>query len=335
MLRVTELRKERYNPFLRSLLIPEKKRSALNRTTSGTHTRAMDSDLDRNRLNGIIRLTAGASLISFSAVFVKLADVDPTVSAFYRMLFGGAILVGITWSQGKRLFCGWRHLCLLAAGGMFLALDLTLWHRSILYIGPGLATLLANFQVFFVAAVGLIFFTEKLTWKILAAIPLAIVGLYLIVGLNWQEFSPEYRYGVILGLFTALCYTGYIVFLRMAQMTASTFPTITLSTLFAALFLLMISMGHQESFEVLEIRSWLILIAYALVSQVFGWLLITSGIGRVEISKAGLILLLQPTLAFVWDVLLFARPITFVEVAGALLALFAIYLGTVGRVSVK
>ncbi|MFN2358185.1 MAG: EamA family transporter, partial [Desulfotignum sp.] len=28
-------------------------------------------------------------MISFSAVFVKLAHVNPTVSAFYRVFFGG------------------------------------------------------------------------------------------------------------------------------------------------------------------------------------------------------------------------------------------------------
>ena len=163
---------------------------------------------------------------------------------------------------------------------------------------------------------------------------LPLSGCYLIVGLNWQGFSPDYRYGVVLGLFAALCYTGYIVFLRMAQMASSTLPTITLSTIFTTLFLSMISMAHQESFAVLEIGNWLVLIAYALVSQVFGWLLITSGVGRIETSKLGLILLLQPTLAFVWDVMFFARPTTLVEVAGASIALFAIYLGTVGRAPV-
>lgn len=295
-------------------------------------TRERESN-DRERSSGIVRVSAGAGLISFSAVFVKLLEVEPTVSAFYRMLLGGAMLLGVTWFQGKRPFCGWRHFIFLAAAGFFLAVDLALWHRSILYIGPGLATLLANFQVFFVAFVGLVFFRERLSWKGVAAIPLAVLGLYLIVGLQWQGFSPDYRYGVALGLLAALCYTGYIVFLRMAQMASSTLPTITLATLFTALFLSMISLGHQESFAVTGTWNWSVLVLYALVSQVFGWLLITSGIGRIETSKAGLILLLQPTLAFVWDVLFFSRPTTFVEVAGAGIALCAIYLGTVGRVS--
>ncbi|MDH3433815.1 MAG: EamA/RhaT family transporter, partial [Gammaproteobacteria bacterium] len=42
----------------------------------------------------------------------------------------------------------------------------------------------------------------------------------------------------------------------------------------------------------------------------------------------GLALLLQPTLSFVWDVLFFARPMSLTELAGAAIALFAIYLGS-------
>ena len=42
----------------------------------------------------------------------------------------------------------------------------------------------------------------------------------------------------------------------------------------------------------------------------------------------GLILLLQPLLAVVWDVLFFARAFTLIEGIGALLVLLAIYLGS-------
>ncbi|MFO7784336.1 MAG: DMT family transporter [Thermodesulfobacteriota bacterium] len=145
--------------------------------------------------------------------------------------------------------------------------------------------------------------------------------------------SADYKLGVALGLVAAFCYTGYILFLRMAQQSGSTFETITLSTLFTGVFLGVFPAGHGESFAVPGLTGWLVLGAYAVVSQVLGWLLITSGIGRPEASKVGLALLLQPTLAFVWDVLFFARPTTLVEVAGALLAICAIYLGTVGRVA--
>ena len=42
---------------------------------------------------GIIELLAGAVLISFSPVFVKVADVEPTMAGFYRCSIGGVFLL--------------------------------------------------------------------------------------------------------------------------------------------------------------------------------------------------------------------------------------------------
>ena len=50
--------------------------------------------------------------------------------------------------------------------------------------------------------------------------------------------------------------------------------------------------------------------------------LITGGLSRVRASTVGLLLLLQPTLAFVWDVLFFDRPFGLRETIGALLRRF-------------
>ena len=46
----------------------------------------------RNRLQ-LLGLVAGAIMISFSGVWVKISHVTPTVSAFYRVFFGGIILL--------------------------------------------------------------------------------------------------------------------------------------------------------------------------------------------------------------------------------------------------
>ncbi len=70
------------------------------------------------------------------------------------------------------------------------------------------------------------------------------------------------------------------------------------------------------------------LLAYGLVSHCLGLLFIASSLPKVSTTEAGIALLLQPTLSFVWDVLLFARPMTITELTGAAIALFAIYLGS-------
>ena len=69
------------------------------------------------------------------------------------------------------------------------------------------------------------------------------------------------------------------------------------------------------------------LVAYGVLSHCIGWLFITSALSEVSSVEAGLALLLQPTLSFVWDVLFFGRQMTATELVGACIALFAIYLG--------
>ncbi|KPJ96801.1 MAG: hypothetical protein AMS20_18010, partial [Gemmatimonas sp. SG8_28] len=86
-----------------------------------------------------------------------------------------------------------------------------------------------------------------------------------------------------------------------------------------------------ESFRIPDAWTWGVLVAYGLIPQVAGWVLISRALPRLEMSRTGLVLLLQPALAFVWDLLLFRRPTTTVELLGATLTLCAIYLGATGR----
>ena len=65
--------------------------------------------------------------------------------------------------------------------------------------------------------------------------------------------------------------------------------------------------------------------------QGIGWLAISHGLAGARPALAGLVLLLQPTLSYVWDVLFFAKPTGPVELAGVALALAGIYVGSTQR----
>lgn len=55
---------------------------------------------------------------------------------------------------------------------------------------------------------------------------------------------------------------------------------------------------------------------------------ISSAMKETQTTLASLARLLQPALAFVWDVLVFLRPRAAIEVCGILLILFGVYLGS-------
>lgn len=282
---------------------------------------------------GIIIL--GAILVSFTSVFVNLAHVGPSVSAFYRMFFGGLVLIVVTWLRKDKWWNGFRGLWLPVLCALFFSLDLFFWHRSILYVGPGLATILGNMQVFFVALFAVLFLNEKLGWQRLVSIPVAMAGLFLIVRTGWYEQSVNFKTGVAFGLLTALLYAWYILALRKSRSAAykqktSLLGNMAIISLLSAAFLgISVVIESDAGFVIPDLQSWGALLGLGLVGQVFGWVMISKGLPDVDASAAGLALLLQPALAFGWDILIFNRPTTVMEYIGAFVVLAAVYMGSI------
>jgi drug/metabolite transporter (DMT)-like permease len=282
--------------------------------------------------NSLLALAAGAAIVSFTGPIVRILAVAPTVTAFYRMVFGGAILLVIVLFARQQLRLDRASILLAAAAALSFACDMTMWNRSIRLVGPGLATILVGCQVFPMAGIGLVFGREKLTWRLGVAVPLAIIGLAMIVGVDWRLGSPGFRLGVAFGLASAFCYTGYLVALRRLQHGAnlgSRVSNMATVSVCCAAFLGIIALVQRESFRPQDVPSLGLLLALGVIGQVLAWVLMSGGLPRVRRSLAGLTLLLQPLLASIWDVLFFRHPVTILQGAGAALTLGAIYLGTI------
>ena len=288
----------------------------------------MNSPLKRHAL---FALLIGALMISFSGVWVKVSDVPPTVSAFYRVFFGGLILLAVALLKREigrqgRGYLGWGLLC-----GFLFALDLGLYHYAVAYVGPGLGTILPNFQVFILAGIGVVFLGEKLRLLYVMSVPLALLGLVLVVGIDRLTNGGYDRLGVICGLGAAVCYAGFLLSIRKLQAEQqgiTIFSVLAMVSLMTAAFLALEVMRLGESFIIPDHRSLLALVALGFFSQFAGWILITNALPHIRASLSGLILLLQPALAFVWDVMFFQRPTSLLNWAGVSIALVAIYLGT-------
>ena len=281
--------------------------------------------------NPTLRLFIGAALISLSPVWVRLVDVAPSTSAFYRVFFGGVVLVSYLIATRCQLHLSKRVWWLLAVASFFLSLNLWFWHRSINYIGPGLSTLLANFQVFFMMIAGIVFLRQIPRPTQVIAVPLALLGLALIVGLDWSALPEDYRLGVIFGILTAMTYAAFLLMLRASRALSSfRVPTRELAvvSVMCTVMLAAAVFVEGESLMIPTYKDLGWLVAYGVLSHCLGWLFIASSLSEVTTVEAGLALLLQPTLSFAWDVLLFDRPMTAIELVGASIALAAIYLGS-------
>jgi drug/metabolite transporter (DMT)-like permease len=286
----------------------------------------------------VLCMLVAAIIISFSSVFVRLAHVSPTMSGFYRVAIGGVILLFWVLLKRERLWAGARIFWLNTLAALFFALDLYAWHRSIIYVGPGLGTILPNLQVFILAAAGVLFLHERITLKLAISAPLAILGLMLVVGIEWETFHPNYKIGILWGLAAALFYASFTLTLRKLQaMEDSLSPMVNLMwlSIIGAVMLGIDAWAAGESFRIPDRTTLFSLLGLGFFSQVVGWMIITTTLPKIRASLAGLLLLLQPTLAFVWDMLIFQRETTLINLIGIAITLSAIYMGSARKNSKK
>ena len=281
--------------------------------------------------NHRLRLYFGAVLISFSPIFVSLVDINPTVSAFYRVFIGGIALTLYLLISKKRFDFNKSVWFFLFMASIFFAADLWFWHRSVIYVGPGLGTLLANMQVFIMMMAGIFLYKQIPTKVQLFSVPFAVIGLSMIVGLDWKELKPNYQAGIIFGLLTAICYSSYLISMRQAQQSKTNIIPIrevASMSLMVSVILAFTVFFENESLIISGINDYLILLMYGIGSHAIGGIMIASALVRVTTTEVGIALLLQPTLSFIWEILFFNRSFTMIESVGVVIVLYSIFLSS-------
>jgi drug/metabolite transporter (DMT)-like permease len=282
----------------------------------------------------VIRLLIAAFIISTSSVWVKIAEVAPSVSGFYRMFIGGVLLLIICLYKNLDLWRGWKYFSWLFLAAVFFALDLYFWHRSIFYIGPGLATVLGNFQVFFMTLAGVLFFKEQISLNFILGLVITIIGLFFLVGIYWADLSDQYQTGVVYGLLTAIVYTGFMLSLRHVQSQEkglSAYSNLGIMSLMCALILFIELTVSGLDISIPSTQSFISLLILGVFCQVIGWVLITNTMPNLPTSIVGIVLLLQPALSMLWDVLFFSRPMSLLDMLGLTMVLVGVYLASLKK----
>ncbi len=282
------------------------------------------------------RILAGAVLISFSPVLVKFATsrgLGPSAVACYRTAIGGLglLLFALVWHQSLRLSktaLGWAFLA-----GFFFFVDLSCWHRSIIYTGAGMATILGNTQVFAVALFSYWIFAERLSLRFALSAILAFLGLVLLVGLGSEQviFSPRYLQGVALGLGTGLCYAAYLICLKKGSTlpeSGSLLAFLIWASFFSTILLAVLSVFEEGRMFPPDLTTLTALTGLGLIIHGLAWWIISNALPAVPTAQAGLLLLAQPTLAIGWGVLFFAEQLSPIQALGAALTLGAMYIGS-------
>jgi drug/metabolite transporter (DMT)-like permease len=274
---------------------------------------------------------AGVLLISFSAILVRLAAVSPDTSAFFRSLYALPALLLLWLAFGRRLRSS-RLAALAFLSGVFLGLDLAVWHRSIQWIGAGLATVLANTQVIFVGLAAWAFQGERPGRPTFAAVPIAFAGMAMVSGLGRDDaYGENPLLGTLFGLLAGIAYASFLLLFRRSSRDEATpygpFLLATVGTVAVTGALGTASGGLDPTWS-WPAHGWLV--ALALGSQVGGWLLIAYALPRLPAVETSILLLLQPMATVLWALLLFGEALSGVQWSGVLLVLAGVALPTAG-----
>jgi drug/metabolite transporter (DMT)-like permease len=283
----------------------------------------------------VMAAVLGALSIAFSGVLVRLAESPPATVAFFRCAYALPFLLALALME-RRAF-GPRpasQVALAWIAGIFFAADLELFHHTIAFVGAGLATVLGNTQVVFVAVLAWLLLRERMDARTALAIPVVMAGVVLISGLIGSEaaYGSDPDLGVIAGLGTGLSYAGFLLVLRRGnadtRRPAGALFDATLSAAVASL-LIGLPLGELELVPSWPAHGWLV--ALAVSAQVVGWLLISISLPRLPAALTSVVLTLQPVGAVLLGMLLLAEAPSSVQLLGAGTIVVGLVLATVRR----
>jgi drug/metabolite transporter (DMT)-like permease len=237
--------------------------------------------------------------IAFSGIFYRFAEVTPATATTFRCLYGLPILALVGYMEHRRFGpLPRRAIWLAIVAGVFFAGDLLSWHHAVDAVGAGLATVLCNLQVLVVGLIAWAAFGEKPPRTVLYALPIVLVGVVLISGVvGTGAYGADPALGVTLGVFTALCYAGYLLIIRRGshdlRRPAGPVAIATASTAVVAV-IVGVLLGELDPMPALPSHVWLVLVG--ITSQSIGYLVISISLPRLPAALVSIILLAQPVM---------------------------------------
>lgn len=270
-----------------------------------------------SRLAAMLALGAGALALGVSPVLVRLADVGPFASAFWRCLL--ALPVLYVWMRLEdRAGGGGRGLTLaIVLAGLFFAGDLFFWHLSILNTTIANSTFLATTAPIWVVLVAWGWFGQRISGGTLAGLGLCLAGGAALVG-NSIEIDRTRLAGDLYGAATGIFFGLYFHAVQIGRRTHGAGRLTFLSTAITALCLFAVALFWEPRLLPHSLTGWLALIALGMVTHAAGQGLVSVALGTLPAVFSSLVIFMEAVVAalFAWVVL--GEALTLVQVAGGL-----------------
>lgn len=266
----------------------------------------------------------GILCISWSAIFVKLADISGFGSAFYRMFFGTVGIIPL-WLYFRKPITSLHGVKMAILCGILFACDIATWNTSIMLSKASISTLLANLAPVWVGVGALLFMKEKPSKIFWIGTVIAILGVTIIIGIN-QILEAKLNFGNGLAIFASMFYGAYLLMVRKGRINLDTFSFTTISMLTSTVILGLLCLFTSTPLWGFSTSSWVALGTLGIVPQLIGWLAINQALGHIKPTIASVSLLSQSVFTAIFSVLVLGEILTLAEIGGALVVLGGVYL---------
>lgn len=278
-------------------------------------------------------LLLGGAAIGGSPIFVRLSEVGPMATAFWRVALALIPLLAWTWFRGEdagdRRPQKLQEYALLVLPGVFLAVDLAAWHYALTKTSVANATLLANLAPVFVTLAGWLLFRERVSVLFAIGLATAIAGVVVLKG-GPMALGDGNLLGDGIAVVAAMFYAGYILAIGRLRSLFSTVRIMVWSTASAAICMLPMAALFEPSLLPPTAFGWAMLFGLAFVSHAGGQVAITYALAYLPPAFSSLTLLLQPVVAAILAWILLAEPVGLMQAIGGAIVLLGILIARRG-----
>lgn len=271
-------------------------------------------------------LVIGAFAMGASPIFVRLADVGPYASAFWRCFLALPFLAIWALSEPgttRAMFSTDRAVVL---SGLFFAGDLFFWHLAILATTVANATFLATMAPVWVAFGAWLVFREKLSRDNFMGLALCLLGGAALIGQSYS-FAPERLLGDSYALMTSVFFGLYLLAISNARtrLKIGAGSLAFMSAAITAACMFVIAMLFETKFMPQTADGWITLVSLALISQVLGQGLLAVALGKLPATFSSLVIFLEAVGAAALGWLVLNEALSPLQLAGGALILFGIW----------
>jgi len=273
-----------------------------------------------------LALVGGILALSLSPMFVRWADAPGPVTAFWRLTFASLILLPFFLARLPRQREDLRAaLSYPLLGGLFSAFDLALWASAVNLTSAGNAALLGNTAPLWVALAAWLLFRQRLGAGFWFGLGATLAGAALIMGSDFMQ-HPSLGLGDLMACGSAIFYAAYFISTERGRRRLDPITYMWLVNISAALGMLIINLALGYDLSGYPLRSWLVFLLTALISQTGGYMVISYALGHLPAAVVAPTMVAAPALTVLLAVPLLGEVPPVTQVIGGLVALAGIYL---------